>query len=72
MTRIEIYNKMKALGMKHYILAAKRYSDEKGRYTWIETERLHRCHYTDKSFDEEVSRLDRLGFNFIDAIHLHE
>ena len=72
MTRLEIYSKMKELGVKHYIVAAKRYSDEKGKYTWIETERMEKCHYNDDSFDNEIRKLTDQGFNFFDVIHLHD
>ena len=72
MTRLEILNKMKELGVKHYIVAAKHYSNEKGKYTWIETERIHKCHYNDESFEEEVSRLEAQGYDFFDVIHNHE
>ena len=69
MTRIEIYNRMKELGMKHYIMAAKRYSDEKEKYTWIETERMQKCHYDDDTFEAEIRNLTNQGFNFFDVIH---
>ena len=69
MTRIEIYNRMKELGMKHYIMAAKRYSDEQEKYTSIETERMHKCHYDDDTFEAEIRKLTNQGFNFFDVIH---
>lgn len=69
MTRIEIYNKMKELGMKHYILSASviGYNGKRG---WT-TDNLMKCHYTDESFDKEISKLEAHGYNFFDVIHLH-
>lgn len=72
MTRIEIYNRMKELGVKHYIMSAKMFSDEQNKYTWIESEWFQHCHYTDESFNNEISKLLKQGFNMFDVIHLHE
>ena len=71
MDRIEIYNRMKVLGIKHYILSATMYSNYSDNRFTI-NDGFHKCHRTDESFDEEISILRNRGYNFFDVIHLHE
>lgn len=70
MTRLEIYNRMKELGMKHYIVAICHITEE-GKKSWYTETDFHKCHYTDEEFDNEIDRLVRNGYNFFDVIHLH-
>lgn len=72
MTRVEIYNKMKELGIKHYINSASVLNPDSARFTWTIWEGFHKCHNTDESFDKEIELLERRGYNFFDVIHLHE
>ena len=71
MTRIEIYNKMKKLGIKHYIVSCCHLT-ETGRKTWYKTSGFEKCHQTDKSFEETICSLEKQGYNFFDVIHLHD
>ena len=68
MTRVDIYNRMKELGIKHYINSAWVLID--GKIGWS-TRNLNRCHYKDETFEEEIKRLENQGYNFFDVIHLH-
>jgi len=70
MTRLEIYNKMKETGVKHYILSCCRMNED-GKKFWHKSEGFHRCHYTDEEFDAEINFLEKQGYNYFDVIHLH-
>ena len=70
MTRIEIYNKAKELGIKHYIVSIC-HQNEDGRRFWWKDYGFDKCHYTDETFDQEIERLEAQGYNFFDVIHIH-
>ena len=70
MTRLEIYNKMKELGMKHYIVSCC-HMNSQGKKSWYMEQGFHKCHYTDDEFEKEINHLEERGYNFFDVIHLH-
>lgn len=71
MTRIEIYNRMKELGVKHYINSATMHSNYSSKKFTI-FDGFHKCHRTDESFEKEISNLTKRGYDYFDVIHLHE
>lgn len=70
MDRLDILAKMKKLGMKHYIVSICHLTAE-GHKTWWKDWGFEHCHYTEESFDAEIKRLERQGYNFFDVIHAH-
>lgn len=71
MSRIDIYNRMKELGMKHYIISAIMHSNDDKRVI-VQTDGFNKCHFTHESFDKEVDGLLNKGYDQFDVIHLHE
>ena len=69
MNRIEIRNKMKEYGIKHYIVSCCHLTED-GRKAWEITEGFHKCHYTEEEFDREIQYLEKRGYNFFDVIHV--
>ena len=70
MTRIEKYNRMKELGVKHYIVSCCHLTED-GQKCWFKDSGFISCHYTDEEFEREIARLERQGYNMFDVIHLH-
>ena len=70
MTRIEKYNRMKELGVKHYIVSCCHLTED-GTKSWFKDKGFISCHYTDEEFENEIARLERQGYNMFDVIHLH-
>lgn len=70
MTRTEIYNRMKDLGIKHYIVSVCHMNEDGKRY-WNRENGFHKCHYTDESFEQEIAYLESQKYNWFDVIHLH-
>ena len=72
MTRLEIYQQMQKLGIRHYILSATIHSRETDRRLLTITDGFHKCHRTDESFLKEIAVLQNRGYDFFDVIHLHD
>lgn len=70
MNRIEIYNRMQELGIKHYIVSATSHTPSNKVFAF-KTDGFHKCHHTDESFEAEIGYLTKQGFDFFDVIHLH-
>lgn len=72
MSSIEIYNRMRGLGIKHCIISASMHNYATGEITLTITDGFCKSHCTDESLEEEIAILKSRGFDSFEVIHLHE